>query len=39
MEDLRGRLYLEPPGTSVGLEVMRGDQELFVSPVLAAALS
>jgi serine protease Do len=39
MEDLRARLYLEPPGAKVGLEVMRGDQELLLSPVLAAALS
>jgi S1-C subfamily serine protease len=39
MDDLRGRLYLEPPGAKVDLEVMRGGQELVLDPVLAAALS
>jgi len=39
MDDLRGRLYLEPPGAKVDLEVMRGDQELVLTPVLAAAIS
>jgi S1-C subfamily serine protease len=39
MDDLRGRLYLEPPGAKVDLEVMRGNQELVLTPVLEAALS
>jgi S1-C subfamily serine protease len=39
MDDLKGRLYLEPPGAKVGLEVIRGGQELVLDPVLAAALS
>jgi S1-C subfamily serine protease len=37
MADLRGRLYLEPPGARIELTVVRGDQSFVVSPVLAAA--
>jgi serine protease Do len=36
MADLRGRLYLEPPGTKVELDVLRGGQELTISSVLAS---
>jgi hypothetical protein len=39
MADLRGRLYLEPPGARIELEVMRGAQELTLSSVLAASTS
>ncbi len=37
MADLRGRLYLEPPGARIELEVMRAGHELTLSPVLTAA--
>ncbi len=37
MADLRGRLYLEPPGARIELDVVRGGQELVLSPVLTAA--
>jgi serine protease Do len=38
MADLRGRLYLEPPGARVELDVVRGSQAMVLSPVLAAAI-
>ncbi len=38
MADLRGRLYLEPPGTQVELHVVRGSQAMVLSPVLTAAI-
>ena len=37
MGDLRGRLYLEPPGSRIELDVLRGGQEIVLSPVLTAA--
>ncbi|MFZ0666481.1 MAG: PDZ domain-containing protein [Acidimicrobiales bacterium] len=37
MADLRGRLYLEPPGAHVELEVVRDGQEMTMSPVLSSA--
>ena len=37
MADLRGRLYLEPPGARIELWVDRGSQSFILSPVLAAA--
>ena len=36
MADLQGRLYLEPPGARVELDVVRGDQHITLSPVLTA---
>jgi serine protease Do len=38
MADLEGRLYLEPPGARVELQVVRGGENLTFSPVLAASL-
>ncbi len=38
MADLRGRLYLEPPGARVELHVVRGSQVMVLSPVLTAAV-
>jgi S1-C subfamily serine protease len=37
MSDLEGRLYLEPPGAKVELEVVRGEEVLTLAPVLAAS--
>jgi S1-C subfamily serine protease len=39
MADLRGRLYLEPPGAHIKLVVVRDGQLITLSPVLAAAHS
>jgi S1-C subfamily serine protease len=36
MADLRGRLYLEPPGARVELDVLRADAEIVLSPILTA---
>jgi S1-C subfamily serine protease len=38
MSDLEGRLYLEPPGAKVELQVLRGGQDLKLAPVLAASV-
>jgi len=38
MSDLEGRLYLEPPGAKVELQVLRGGQDLTLAPVLAASV-
>jgi S1-C subfamily serine protease len=37
MADLRGRLYLEPPGAHVEIEVVRDGQEMTMSPVLSSS--
>jgi len=37
MADLRGRLYLEPPGARIEIEVIRDGQDLFMSSVLSAS--
>ena len=38
MYDLEGRLYLEPPGAKIELQVLRGGQDLTLAPVLASSL-
>jgi S1-C subfamily serine protease len=38
MADLRGRLYLEPPGARVVLEIMRNGQKISLSSVLTGSL-
>jgi serine protease Do len=39
MSDLQARLYIEPPGARIELQVLRGAQELTPSPVLAGSLA
>jgi S1-C subfamily serine protease len=38
MADLEGRLYLEPPGARVELQVIRGAREMMLSTVLTASM-
>jgi serine protease Do len=39
MSDLEARLYIEPPGAKIELQVLRGGEELTPSPVLAGSLA
>jgi S1-C subfamily serine protease len=39
MSDLEAHLYIEPPGAKIELQVLRGQEELTPSPVLAGSLA